>query len=95
MDTKTPIQAEIKDGKLIIDGEELNLEGLKALSEDEHPSSLSNELQRLFTSISMIGALIAGAGPSGKVDGESLSLNFPDFSSLYALKTVVDSFKIM
>ena len=89
-------QPEIKDGKLIIDGTVINLVGLTILADEAGTiADFGEELQELFISISMIGSLIAAAGPSGEIDAESLSLNFPPYRSLYSLKVVTEALKKM
>lgn len=95
MSEQNPIKAEIKDGKLIIGSNELNLEGLQILASDDKPKNIGADLQELFASFSIISSLIKDAGPSGNVDGEILTLNLPSYNSLYALKLVADSLKKM
>jgi len=89
MENKTTKQPEIKDRKLIIDNTEYSLEAFEMLFQDSDPSCTSSDLQEIFTSISIMSALISEAGPSGKVDGELLSLNLPS----YALRVVIKALK--
>jgi len=93
MENKTTKQPEIKDRKLIIDNTEYSLEAFEMLFQDSDPSCTSSDLQEIFTSISIMSALISEAGPSGKVDGELLSLNLPSYDSLYALRVVIKALK--
>ncbi|MDP2335348.1 MAG: hypothetical protein Q8N05_02645 [Bacteroidota bacterium] len=93
--TKTPIKAEIMGDRLIIDGHELRLEGLKNLAEFSTPKEFNEDILSLSISIAQIGALISESGSEEKVDAETLKMAFPSYSSLFALKVLSDSFKEM
>ncbi len=94
MSEQNPIKAEIKDNKLVIGNTEINLEGLQVLAFDDEPKNQGIELQELFTSISIIGAIVGNSEPD-KVSGELIRLNLPSYNSLYALKVVIEALKKM
>jgi len=94
MENKVTKQPEIKDGKLIIDNTEINLEGLQELVFCDKPKNQGIELQELFTSISIIGALVGDSEPD-KVNGDLIRLNLPSYNSLYGLKVVIEALKKM
>ena len=89
--TKEQIKAEIKDGKLIIDGIlELNLEGLKLMSGEADSESFANAINDVFYSYARICALFNYCD-----DKEQFSLAMPQTESIYFLKVLSDSLKKM
>lgn len=95
--TEKPIKAEIKDGKLIIEGvHEFNLEGLKNLSESTDFESATEDLSNIAFSIAKIAIMAAETvGTKKHVDTEILLDSLPISVSLYTLKVLSDSLKKM
>jgi hypothetical protein len=95
--TETPIKAEIKDGKLIIDGKhEFNLEGLKNLAESiEFPEAVE-DLSNLSFSMARIALMVAETVDTDKhIDSQILMTALPESYILYTLKAISDSLKKM
>lgn len=90
--TKAPIKAEIIGDRLIIDGNELRLEGLKNLIDFMEPREYNEEITSLSLSIAQIAALMS---ESESIDGENLKFAFPSYNSLFALKVLSESLKMM
>jgi hypothetical protein len=95
--TKTPIKAEIEDGKLIIEGiHEFNLEGLKNLAESIDIEFVAEDLSELAFSIAKIATMAAETVDTDKhVDSSILIDSLPKSVSIYALKVLSDSLKKM
>lgn len=93
MDTKTPIQAEIKAGKLIIEDKyEADIEGIKNIIQTFDPESIVNGINDLFYSFAKIGSLLAHIDSK---DAEELAFAVPNTDAIFMLKVLQDSFKIM
>jgi hypothetical protein len=93
--TKEPIKAEIMGDRLIIDGEELRLEGLKSLVDFMKPKEFIEEIASLTLSLAQIGALMSEVEIGDTIDHESLRYAFPSYNCLFALKVLSNSLKEM
>lgn len=92
---KAPIKAEIMGDRLIIDGKELRLKGLKSLIDFMEPKEFNEEITSLSLSLAQIGALVSESGDEEKVEVEDLKMAFPSYNCLFAIKVLSNSFKEM
>jgi hypothetical protein len=92
--TKEQIKAEIKDGKLIIDGKhELRLEGLKELIELCNTEDLFTSVDDVVYSISRIACEMNNGLHESQIS--CFMGSFPQMASIAFLKVLSDSLKKM
>lgn len=93
MENKATKQPEIKDGKLIINGDEISLQVLSDLFQETTIEQIVNDLGSLNSSLTKISALILENDST--VDSELLKFNFPSYSTVYSIQLLLEAFKKM
>jgi len=93
MDTKTTKQPEIKDGKLIINGDSIDLNALEELLQLADLSTFSNSIENLFYNLCQVASIHSMlAKEMNDLDAAGC---FPEIKDIYYLKQLSDSFKKM
>lgn len=86
-------QPEIKDGRLILNGDEISLQALSDLLEETTIDNMVSDLENIFVSLTRIGALIIEN--DSQVNHESLKFSFPSYSTIYGIQIILEAFKKM
>lgn len=93
MDQKKQIFAEINDGKLNLNGDEISLQALSDLLQETTVEQIVNDLGNINNSLAKISALILEN--DSKIDSEVLKFSFPSYSTVYGIQLLLGAFKKM
>lgn len=93
MTEQRPLAAEIINGKLNLNGDEISLQALSDLFQETTIEQIVNDLGCLNASLAKISALILENDSA--VDSELLKFNFPSYSTVYGIQLLLEAFKKM
>lgn len=93
MSEKQPIKAEIKDGKLIINGDTINLSALEELLEMAGFMDYSNAIENVFYRLCQLGSICSIL--TTEIDRLGYGNCFPEIDDIFHLKQLSDSLKKM
>ena len=91
--TTKQIFAEIKDGKLNLNGDEISLQALSDLLQETTVAQIVNDLGNINVSLAKISALILEN--DNNIDSEVLKFSFPSYSTVYGIQLLLEAFKKM
>jgi hypothetical protein len=93
MENKTTKQPEIKDGKLIINGDSIDLNALEELLKLAGLMDFSNSIENVFYRLCQIGCIHSSL--STEIERLGYGNCFPDVDDILRLKQLSDSLKKM
>lgn len=94
--TEKPIKAEIKDGKLILDGRfEANVNALHELLDTAKPNYFAESIDDILMGLVQLGSCLLKLEDISEKDKESIATYFPFAEDLFYLKVLSDSLKKM